>query len=546
MTTGAFTFSGYPEYTFDISNATGVAGIGWDLLNCNGAINVNSSPFFPITVRVTGNPANFNHCNSYTWKIAQGTSVTGFNANEFTINTSLFTPTFSGTFSITNTGNDINLVYTPASITLSSAAGTNAQTKCINTAITNITYSTTGSVTGATFSGLPTGVTGNWASNTVTISGTPSVAGTFNYTVTLTGTGGCSVTINGSITVTPNNTITLSSAVGTDAQTKCNNTAITNITYTTTGATGATISGLPAGVTGNWAANVYTISGTPSASGTFNYTITLTGGCGNITKTGTIIVRTNFNPGVINSTGETICYSGDPGIIGNTTVASGGDNIITYKWQANGIDISSSNSATYDPPAGLITTTTYTRFAKDGTCYAFTLSSGSWTVIVNNGASGLWTGLISSDWFDCLNWAKELPTFKDNVVIPSGAPRMPIINNAGTAAAHDLIINSGATLTMTSGSNLEINRDWKNSGTFVSGTGTVIFNGSTGGQIQLINSGIKLNETFYNLTLSATNGAKGISVDNGFELTVANNVLLSSGDLRLNGEATTGSKRYNT
>ena len=94
------------------------------------------------------------------------------------------------------------------------------------------------------------------------------------------------ITETGTITVTPNNTITLTSAAGTNAQTKCINTAITNITYSTTGATGATFSGLPAGVTGNWAANVVTISGTPTANGTFNYTVTLTGGCGNITATG--------------------------------------------------------------------------------------------------------------------------------------------------------------------------------------------------------------------------------------------------------------------
>src|SRR6185436_8142376 len=113
--------------------------------------------------------------------------------------------------------------------------GTNAQTVCINTAITNITYSTTGA-TGATFSGLPTGVTGNWAANVVTISGTPSVSGTFNYTVTLTG--GCGVvTATGSITVTPNNTITLTSAPATTSQSVCQNSPITNITYSTTGAT---------------------------------------------------------------------------------------------------------------------------------------------------------------------------------------------------------------------------------------------------------------------------------------------------------------------
>ena len=37
--------------------------------------------------------------------------------------------------------------------------------------------------------------------------------------------------------------------------------------------------------------NVVTISGTPTVAGLYNYTITLTGGCGNITKTGKILVR---------------------------------------------------------------------------------------------------------------------------------------------------------------------------------------------------------------------------------------------------------------
>ena len=161
-------------------------------------------------------------------------------------------------------------------INLTSASGTDAQTICFNSAITNITYSTTGA-TGATFSGLPAGVTGSWAANVVTISGTPTASGNFSYTVTTTG--GCTtppVTATGTITVTPNNTITLSSGAGTNNQTKCINDAFTNITFTTTGATGATFGGLPAGVTGNWAANVVTISGTPTAHGTFNYTVTTT------------------------------------------------------------------------------------------------------------------------------------------------------------------------------------------------------------------------------------------------------------------------------
>ena len=63
------------------------------------------------------------------------------------------------------------------------------------------------------------------------------------------------------------------------------------------------------------------------------------------------------------------------------------------------------------------------------------------------------------------------------------------------------------------------------------------FNGATANQIQNINIGIKTNETFYNITTNNTGGAKGISVIDGFELTVKNLVTLTSGDLRLTGEA---------
>ncbi|MBK9453134.1 MAG: hypothetical protein IPN95_27765 [Bacteroidetes bacterium] len=91
-------------------------------------------------------------------------------------------------------------------------------------------------------------MTGCWAANVVTISGTPTASGTFTYTVTTTG--GCPpATTTGTITVTPLNTV----AAGTN-QTVCINSPLTSITLATTGATGATVTGLPAGVTGSWAA----------------------------------------------------------------------------------------------------------------------------------------------------------------------------------------------------------------------------------------------------------------------------------------------------
>jgi len=246
--------------------------------------------------------------SSYSWTITplaggNGAITSGQGTNLVNIN---WTTPGTATLQIVET-NSTNCVGNPVSITvtvvpdntinLTSAIGTNAQTVCINTAITNITYATTGA-TGATVTGLPAGVNGVWAGNVVTISGTPTASGTFNYTVTLTG--GCGVvTVTGTITVTPANTITLTSAVGTDAQSVCISTAITNITYATTGATGATVTGLPAGVNGVWAGNVVTISGTPTVSGTFTYTVTLTGGCSVVTATGTITVNDKPNTSAI-------------------------------------------------------------------------------------------------------------------------------------------------------------------------------------------------------------------------------------------------------
>ncbi|MBU6191785.1 MAG: hypothetical protein KGQ39_01230, partial [Bacteroidetes bacterium] len=101
--------------------------------------------------------------------------------------------------------------------------------------------------------------------------------------------------INGNVTCggTPpaNCGITLSSASGTNSQSICQGSAITNITYATTAATGATVTGLPAGVAGVWASNAVTISGTPTAAGIFNYTVTLSGCTGGTsTATGTITV----------------------------------------------------------------------------------------------------------------------------------------------------------------------------------------------------------------------------------------------------------------
>lgn len=115
--------------------------------------------------------------------------------------------------------------------------------------------------------------------------------------------------------------LTLSSAAATTNQTVVLNTPITNIVYSVGGsASGATISGLPAGVTGTYANGVFIISGTPTATGVYTYTVTTTGGATPAaTYTGTITV---------NASGQTFEYSILPSLTNNAITSFNNEHYI--------------------------------------------------------------------------------------------------------------------------------------------------------------------------------------------------------------------------
>ena len=104
-----------------------------------------------------------------------------------------------------------------------------------------------------------------------------------------------------------------------------------------------------------------------------------------------ITIRPLFSAGAIETTGESICNNGDPAEIGNTSLASGGNDSIVYQWQSSldeafttPTDINS-NTSTYDPPAGLAATTWFRRQAKDGACNtSWNTSTGVWKVTTNS------------------------------------------------------------------------------------------------------------------------------------------------------------------
>ena len=163
--------------------------------------------------------------------------------------------------------------------------------------------------------------------------------------------------------------------------TVCKDAAMTNITHTTSGVSGVTSSsGLPAGVSASYSSNTLTISGTPSASGTFNYTIDVVG-CGD-DATGTITV--NALPTISGSNGAARCGTGTLGI--DASASSG--SIEWFAASSGGSSIGSSASAATWTTPSISTTTTYYAEADNGTCVSAARTAVTATVTANPTISG--------------------------------------------------------------------------------------------------------------------------------------------------------------
>ena len=93
------------------------------------------------------------------------------------------------------------------SLALTSNTNSNNQSVCIGSPIVNIIYNTGGNVNpnAVSITGLPPGVTYTVGSGAITINGTPTQTGVYNYVLTVTG-GICSST---NTTVTASGTITI-------------------------------------------------------------------------------------------------------------------------------------------------------------------------------------------------------------------------------------------------------------------------------------------------------------------------------------------------
>jgi sugar lactone lactonase YvrE len=136
-----------------------------------------------------------------------------------------------------------------------------------------------------------------------------------------------------------------------------------------------------------------------------------------------------------------------------------------------------------------------------------------------------WIGVISTDWFTAGNWSAGVPTATVDALVPAGTPFSPLIG-ANTAAAKNLTLASGATLTQ-SGGTLSLTGNLTNNGTFAATDGTVA---TTGRGIQTLGGSRPL--PFQNLSIGANGAALATSATFQRALTL-------TGTLATNGQSLT-------
>jgi len=142
LTVGNLTLNGGGTYTWEMADATGSAGTGWDQINATGLLTIgaNATSRFTIAITSSGAPSNWNYTTSnQSWEILDYGTISGFNASYFTLNTTAFAGDLTGdsSWAITDTGSALRLTYTFTGTIPTYAGGTGVWSTGFIPAITN-------------------------------------------------------------------------------------------------------------------------------------------------------------------------------------------------------------------------------------------------------------------------------------------------------------------------------------------------------------------------------------------------------------------------
>lgn len=439
---------------------------------------------------------------SYQWR-KNGTNIGGANNATYSISNVAVADAGNYDVLITNvcgtvTSNTAILTVNAVTIITAQPAG---QAVCPGS---NVTFSVTATGTGLSYQWRKNGINiGGANSASYSIAGvTAGDAG--NYDVIVTGTCGTVTSSTAVLSLNAATSITtqpLSQALCPGANASFSVTASgISLTYQWR-KNGSNISGANA--------STYTINNI-TAGDAGNYDVIVTGSCGTVTSSAAAL---SLNPATSISSqpaSQVVCAGSNVSFM---VTASGTS--LTYQWRKNGSTIPGANASVFTlNNVTAVDAGTYDVLVS-GACGNQASASAILTVTL----SGSWTGVVSSDWNTAGNWCGGIPTAASDIIISSGAPNMPVLSN-GNGMARNITINSGASVTIGGGGNLDIYGNLVNNGTFNAAAGNLGFRGSAPQSIAA-----------FTTTQATMNGSGGVLLTGN--ATVTGTLTLSSGHITL-------------
>jgi hypothetical protein len=382
------------------------------------------------------------------------------------------------------------------------------------------------SPSGVTFSpSTSVNLTGSGQTITLKLNTTNATpAGNYSFTVTESNRSNTS----GNVNFVVNGPSAPTSVIPSSSLTICNGTSI-NLNATSVGnSINWYIAAVGGTLLGNSASGA-NFSVQPSTN-TIYYAETKTpAGCLSAIRTATALVTVNdlptpsftVQPGSKACLGVNVTYTtqasmtsyvwGFPGILNTDySITSGGtssSSTVTLKWLTTG-----SKTVTIN-------------YNNTGGCSATSATSST----VTNVSIMTWTGSANTDWNNSGNWScGTTPDLTTDVQIPN-VTNKPILNSGAVGLVKNILIDSGASLTV-AGNTIEIAGTITNNGTLTSSSGTVEMEGSLA---QNISANTFSSNTLLNMII---NNPSGVTL--GGTLNVTGFVKITSGNLESGGYLT--------
>ncbi len=229
-----------------------------------------------------------------------------------------------------------------------------------------------------------------------------------------------------------------------------------------------------------------------------------------VTQINTAPVITTCQTNIVTNTDGTSCTASKTFGVSYSGCPAG---TVTYTLNGTATTITSP----YNFPVG---TTTVDVSVSNGIGSAATCS---FTVTVN---AGTWLGTTSTDWNNAANWCGGvIPTSTTDVLIPTGAVRMPVLTAA--SVARNITLQTSTTLTL-NGQSLTANGNITGSGIIIgSTTSSLILSGTGASTLNFNQTTDGTTNALANLTLSGSGSTNTLSN----KLNLYNTLTLTAGNL---------------